>query len=162
MGDVGGVSQVIGTINSIPVTWYFADNTVLFSKTFTDGKKFAESTNLIAIPVIITATITDAGSGIDFATLKGSLNGTTFFNGAAPPAVPPAFPEKLEIIVGGVPLKNLNQSIVTNSAFTQIDIKYHPSAPKLITGSNTVVINQVKDKTKNQQGANTVQTFTFP
>ncbi len=162
MGDVGGVNQVIGTINSILVTWHYANNTVLDSKTFTDGKKFAESTNLIAIPVIITATITDTGSGIDFATLKGSLNGTTFFNGATPPAVPPAFPEKLEIIVGGVPLKNLNSSIVTNSAFTQMEIKYHPSAPKLNTGSNTVIINQVKDKTKNQQVINTVYPFAFP
>ena len=35
MGDVGGVNQVIGTINSILVIWHYADNTVLDSKPFT-------------------------------------------------------------------------------------------------------------------------------
>ncbi|OGT33819.1 MAG: hypothetical protein A2W28_12745 [Gammaproteobacteria bacterium RBG_16_51_14] len=164
MGDVGGVNQVIGSINVIPVTWYFADGTVITSMNFTDGNRFAESTNLFAIPVIITTTVSDTGSGIDFATLKAWLNGSLYFDGSTPPAVLPDFKDKLELIAGGKVYTTIdpNLNIVTDSAFTLVEIKYYPSAPRLAPGINTVIFNKVKDKIENQQGTNVVQTFTYP
>jgi len=123
-------------------------------------------TGLTAIPVIISTTITDNGSGLDFATLKGKLNSYEFFNGAAPPLVLPEFPEKIELIIGGVPQRYFPQlvgnNIVTDSAFSQIEFKYHPHAKRLVTGNNTLFINKVKDKIGNEQNAETVQPFSFP
>jgi hypothetical protein len=162
MGDVGGVNGVIGTIVGIPVTWYFADGTVLGQATFIDGARFAESTNLRTIPVVVTTTVDDHGGGIDFRTLTARLNGTAFFNGAAPPAVPPTFPELLQISAGGKVLTSLNQSVVTDSAFTRIQIEYRPSRPKLNTGANTIEVLRVKDRAGNEQGSSTTQGFTFP
>jgi hypothetical protein len=162
MGDVGGVSQVIGEINSIPVTWYYADGTVLNSIVFVDGNKFGESTNLVAIPVVITVELSDIGSGIDFSTLKAFLNGTAFFDATAPPAVLPTFPERLDVIVGGIALKTLNAGIINDSVFPSIKLNYYPSAPKLVTGSNSVQVNSINDKVGNGQSAPAVQAFTYP
>jgi hypothetical protein len=164
MGDVGGVSQVIGKTNGITVTWYFADGSVITSMSFIDGNRFAESTNLYAIPVIITTTVNDTGSGLDFSTLKAWLNGSLYFDGSTPPAVLPDFKDKLELIAGGKVYTTIDPglNIVTDSAFTQVEIKYYPSAPKLAPGTNTVIFNKVKDKIENQQGTNVVQTFTYP
>lgn len=164
MGDVGGVSHVVGTIAApITVTWTFADGTPLPESpgTFTSGTHFAESTNLRAIPVVITVTLADAGSKVDFATVKALLNGTAFFDGAAPPTVLSAFPERLDIIVGGTPLKALTASLITDSLFPLITMDYYPPAPKLITGTNSVEV-RVDDKIGNRPAAPAVGTFTFP
>jgi hypothetical protein len=162
MGDVGGVSGVVGTILGIPVTWYYADGTVLDQQIFIDGGRFAESTNLIAIPVVVTTTVDDHGGGIDFSTLNVRLNGTSFFNGASPPAVPPTFPEKLQVTAGGKVLTTLTPSIVSDSTFTQVQIEYRPARPRLTAGANTVEVLAVKDRSGNQQGSSTTQGFTFP
>ncbi|MCK6556342.1 matrixin family metalloprotease [Candidatus Binatia bacterium] len=162
MGDVGGVNQVVGKTPAIPVTWLFADGTTLDQKTFTDANLFAESTNLVALPVVITTTVTDPGGGIDLATLNALLNGTSFFNGATPPAVPPSFPERLQVTAGGKVLTALPPSLVTDSAFTDIQVEYRPSRPKLLNGANTVQVQKVKDRATNEQAAVTSQGFTYP
>lgn len=162
MGDVGGVNLVIGKTAAIPVTWLFADGTTLDQKTFTDANMFAESTNVVALPVVITTTVTDPGGGIDFATLNAQLNGTSFFNGAAPPALPPTFPELLQITAGGKVLTAIPPSLVSDSAFNQIQVEYRPSRPKLLAGANTVQVQKVKDRATNEQAAVTTQGFNYP
>jgi hypothetical protein len=162
IGDVGGVNDVVGTIHGIPVVWHYADGTVLDQKTFVNGKNFAESTNLIAIPVVVTVTVNDTGAGIDFRTIQASLNGTSFFNGTTPPAVPPTFPEKLEVTADGAVLMALNQAIVDFSAFSQLKIEYRPSRPKLIAGANSVQVLKVKDHAINEQSNPTTLGFNFP
>jgi hypothetical protein len=167
MGDVGGVNSLKGQIISIPVTWYYANGTVMLSDSFSSENLFAELTNLIAIPVIITLTFSDTGSGLDFATLNGTLNSFEFFNGLTPPLGSlPVFPEKMEVIIGGVSQNVLPQSvgnnIVTDSAFKKVELKYYPHAQRLATGTNTLIIKKIKDKIENQQDADTVQPFTFP
>jgi len=144
------------------VTWYFADGTVLDQQIFIEGGRFAEWTNLRVIPVVVTTTVDDRGGGIDFSTLNAQLNGTSFFNGASPPAVPPAFPEKLQITAGGKVLTTLNASTVNDSAFTQVQIEYHPARPRLTAGANTVEVLRVKDRSGNEQSSSTTQGFTFP
>lgn len=161
LGDVGGTNDVIGRIDVIPVIWRFADGTILDQKMFVDGRKFAESTKVIATPVVITVNVIDQGSGIDFSVVQASLNGMMFFNGAVPPAVPPTFPEKLEITGDGGVLKTLNQSIVDHSAFRQLKIEYHPFRPRL-TPNNMVEVLKVRDRAENEQGSSTMQSFAFP
>lgn len=162
MGDVGGVSHVVGKIDSIPVTWYFNDGTELNSKTFTEDKKFAESTNLVAIPVIVAATLSDTTGGMDFSSINVQLNGVTFFDGGSPPAVMPDFPEKLEIIAGGTVLDSINSNIVGNSAFSSVKIIYYPGAPTLASGSNTVTVLKAKDTSGKEQDTIKTLNFTFP
>ena len=146
-GDVGGVNDVVGKIGSIDVTWFFADGSILDQVTFVSGRNFAESTNVIVRPVVITIELTDDGAGIDLATLEATLNGTAFLSGSAPPAVFPTFPEKLEMIVGGKSLEGLDANTVSTSAFDAITIRYEPSRPKL-QGTNDVQV-EFDDKVEN-------------
>ncbi len=162
LGDIGGVSHVIGKTAGISVIWYNCDGTVvLHQQAFISADGFAESTNVVAIPVVITTTIDDPASGIDFLTLLASLNGNPFFTGATPPAVLPKFPERLDVIVGGTPLAGLNASIANDSHFPEVKIVYQPARPKLM-GSNTVRLQAVKDRAQNQQSAATVKAFSYP
>ena len=162
MGDVGGVKEVVGRIDEIFIEWFFEDGAPLDSKTFTDEHDFGEATNLIAIPVTITVDLDDPHAGIDFSTVVALLNGTAFFDAAAPPAVLPDFPEPMQVIVGGEPLVGLDADLINNSRFRAIQIVYQPSAPKLITGANTVEVQQVTDKAENQQGAAETTNFDYP
>lgn len=158
MGDVGGAVDVVGKMGLVVITWVFEGPEVVVAA----FENITEASKLLAVPVVITVFLDDAGSGIDFRTVQASLNGTAFFNAASPPAVLPEFPEKLEIIAGGAMLKTLNADILDKSAFKSITINYHPSAPKLQTGNNTVEVQVVKDKVKNVQASTRTHNFTFP
>jgi hypothetical protein len=165
LSDVGGVSQVVGKIALIHVEWKAegnpgCDGSVLYTQPFTDGRSFAESTTVFAIPVVLTATLADARAGIDFSSIRAALNAQVFFNGAAPPAAPPDFPEKLEVTAGGRVLKTIDGSIPAGSAFPTLKIEYHPARPKL-AGSNTFLVSTLKDRIENEHpGAST--TFSYP
>jgi hypothetical protein len=162
MGDVGGVNEVTGTIDVIPVDFDVGDGNVVHQD-FMSGTKFAESTNVIANPVVLTVTIDDGprGSGIDLTTVQASLNGLpAFFNGMAPPATR-TFPERLDIIAGGVPLKSFDATVAANAAFPRVQLVYQPARPKLV-GSNTVQVEIVKDRAGNAQTAVTTQGFQYP
>ena len=159
MGDVGGVKQVVGRVDSIFIEWFFDTGVKMTDHTFDDENDFGESTNLIAIPVVITLDLADNESGIDFATVVASLNGTAFFDAAAPPAVLPVFPELLQVVVGGVALGGLDASIIANSAFKTIQITYLPDATKML-GANTVELQLMKDNAENEQ--DTMETLMFP
>ncbi len=95
MSDVGGVTPVIGKANQIPVEWLYNDGSVITQQVFTDGRKFAEATNLRATEVIVSLQLLDQGAGVDLSTLVAKLNGIEYFNGTTPPAVLPTWPEKL-------------------------------------------------------------------
>ncbi len=114
---------------------------------FVDDNDFAESTNLRAIPVIVTIDLADATSGIDLRQLRTLLNGSAFFDGNSPPATFPPFPRKLEVIVAGQTFETLNSDIVDNSAFKDIKINYHPASIDL-SGSNMVDV-EYQDKVEN-------------
>lgn len=160
LGDIGGVKYVIGRIDQILVEWRFDDGSLIDSKAFVDDDRFGERTNLIAVPVVIRVDLDDADSGIDFATVVAKLNGTAFFDAAAPPAVLPGFPETLEVIVGGTPLRGLDAALVDQSAFRQIRIVYYPAATRL-GGSNTVEVQSAKDNAENPEPVKTLN-FSFP
>jgi len=161
MGDVGGVQNVIGEADRIPVDFVFANGTPMQHVNFTDGKKFGEATVVRAIPVVITVTVSDTAAGVDFATVRSSLNGTTFFNGAAAQNAALVFPETLELVVGGVARGTWGTDTISNSAFLQLQVRYQPTRRKLVM-SNTVQVEQVKDKVKNQQAGVTTQVFSYP
>lgn len=161
MGEVGGVKQVVGRIDGIFVEWFFEDGSLIDSNTFTDENQFGESTNLIAIPVVIKIDLDDAESGIDFSTVVVKLNGTSFFDAAAPPAVLPFFPELLQVLIGGVRLGGLDSNIIGNSAFTAIQIEYWPRASNLL-GSNTVEVTLIKDNAENEQTTMETLDFNYP
>ena len=162
MGHVGGVNNLIGTADTIPVDFKFADGTFMLHQNFTNGKKFAESTVLRAIPVVITVTLGDAFAGIAFNTVRAALNGTTFFDGSAAQATAKVFPEKLELVVGGVPRGTWDANTVNNSAFQAMQVRYEPAFNKLQMGANSVQVERVRDKVRNEQAAVTTQGFTFP
>ena len=173
MGEVGGVNNVVGKIDEILVEWFFDDGTPLddgdASRTFTDENDFGESTNVVAIPVVITVDLDDMDSGIDFSTVVTSLNMTPFFDAGAPPAVLPTFPEYKRVIVGGVSLPGLDANIIDNSAFTSIppdtpaiQIIYWPKASNLVMGANTVEMQLIKDNAENEQEMMSMDTFTYP
>jgi hypothetical protein len=162
MGHVGGINHLIGTADKIPVDFKFADGTPMTHKDFTNGKKFAESTILRAIPVVVTVTLEDMFAGIAFNTVKASLNGTTFFDGSAAQATAKVFPEKLELVVGGVPRGTWDANTVSNSAFQAMQVRYEPPFNKLTMGANTVQVEKIRDKVRNEQTAVTTQGFTVP
>ena len=160
MGDVGGVNLVIGRIGEIFVEWLFADGSTLDMMTFVDGKRFGESTNTVARPVVIVVDLQDPRSGIDFASVEARLNDASFFSGAVPPTVLPEFPELLQIFVGGQPLTSLNPSLVNDSAFNGIAIHWHPSRPKLLP-ANTIEVD-VEDKVENTLTPTHSEGFSYP
>jgi hypothetical protein len=162
MGDVGGVNQVIGTIAVVPVDFDVGDGHVVHHD-FMTGTRFAESTNVIAIPVVLTVTIDDGpnGSGIDLTSVRASLNGQpAFFNGASPPA-PRTFPERFDIIAGGLPLRSFDATVAANAAFPRVQLVYQPARPKLVA-ANTVQVELVRDRAGNVQATSTMQGFSYP
>ncbi|MHC4990354.1 MAG: Ig-like domain-containing protein, partial [Planctomycetota bacterium] len=162
MGDVGGINFVVGRIEQIHVEWRFADGSLLDQRDFTNERKFGESTNLVAVPIVVTLDVTDSGSGIDFSTVKGSINGTSFFDGMSPPAVPPGFPEPMLITIGGQFIQSLDPAFVNDSAFSSILIDYAPAAPNLKMGTNLAELGPLKDKAQNEQTSGTVGSFSYP
>jgi hypothetical protein len=160
LGDIGGVKYVIGRIDQILVQWRYDDGSIIDSKTFVDDDRFGERTNLIAVPVVIQVDLDDADSGIDLGTVVTKLNGTTYFDAAAPPAVLPGFPETLQVVAGGVPLRGLDAALVDQSAFRQIRIVYYPAATRL-SGSNTVEVQGTKDNAENPEPVKTLN-FSYP
>jgi len=163
LGDVGGVSKVIGSTDGIVVTFYNCDKTVaLHQQAFISGTGFAEATGVIAIPVVITATASDGGAGIDLESVTALLNGNAFFDGTNPPAVLPTFPEKLQVIVGGRSLSGVSMALAHDSAFNDLKIVYQPSRPKLMAGANLAVLNAIRDRAGNAQANPLPQAFSYP
>ena len=52
------------------------------------------------------------------------------------------FPEKLELVVGGVPRGTWDANTVNNSAFQAMQVRYEPAFNKLQMGANTVQVEQ--------------------
>ncbi len=164
MGDVGGVNFVQGEIDLIHVDFKDADGAPLLSQDFTDPRKFLESTTLRVLPVVVTVTIDDSGSGIDLRSVTARLNpgtlGRTFFDGAAAPRILPKFPEKLTLRADGVPLQELPPALVDGSAFSQVQIEWSPAKPWLLP-SNDVRVELHQDRAGNTRNPVT-GSFTYP
>src|SRR5262249_9646628 len=159
------VQDVLGTASQIKVTYKNIPASAPTSakmKIFKDPNQFADVTMVTAIPVTVVLDATDSGSGLDFSTLRGTVNGTKFFYGSAPPAVPRIVPEHLTVRVGGRLLTTLPGNLASDSAFGHVTITYQPSRPKLLAGSNTAQLDAVRDRAGNVQAAPTVQPFTYP
>jgi hypothetical protein len=159
LGDVPGTVVVGGNIKKVHVVFPRAQG---MTADFEDPSQL--STGLIANvqgPRLL-VDLKDNESGIDLKTIVAMLNGTPFFNGAAPPGLLKDFPDRLEVFVGDRALKTIDAALVRDGAFNHVGISYFPSRPKLMASGNMLALGPFKDRAGNLTAAPAPMTFTWP
>jgi hypothetical protein len=159
LGDVPGTVVVGGNIKKVHVVFPRAQG---MTADFEDPSQL--SSGLIARvqgPRLL-VDLKDNESGIDLKTIVAMLNGTPFFNGAAPPGILKDFPDRLEVFVGDRALKTIDAALVRDGAFNQVGISYFPSRPKLMASGNMLTLGPFKDRAGNLTAAPAPMTFTWP
>ncbi|MGH7893979.1 MAG: IPT/TIG domain-containing protein, partial [Candidatus Binatia bacterium] len=159
LGDVPGTAVVGGIITKVHVVFTRAQNV---SADFEDPSQLSTGLITVVQGPRLSVDLMDHGSGIDLKTVVATLNGTAFFDGAAPPGIPSTFPDRLEVLVGNRPLKTIDANLVRDGAFNGIHFNYFPSRPKLMASGNTLAVGPLKDRAGNVGAAPAPKTFTWP
>ena len=159
LGDVPGTAVVVGSIKKVHVVFARAQNT---SADFEDPSQLSTGLAASVQGPQLFVDLVDYGSGIDLKTVVATLNGTAFFDGAAPPGVPFYFPNRLEVLVGDRPLQRIDLALVRDGAFNHVRLKYFPSRPKLMAAGNVLDMSPFKDRAGNAGVPPPPTTFTWP
>jgi hypothetical protein len=158
LGDVPGLVSVLGNVPTVNALFVRAKDT--FAQ-FSDPFQLSSAIFARVQGPQVVAEVKDLGSGVDLATVVVKLNGKVIFDGAAPPGALPDFPDRLEVVVGGKPLKSLDTNLVRDAAFDRVIFNYFPSRPNL-QANNTVEIPPFKDRGANPAPVATTKAFTWP
>jgi len=159
LGDVSGNALVIGNIQKVHVVFARAQN---MTADFEDPSQLTSGLTARVQGPRLLVDLTDHGSGIDLKTVVATLNGTPFFDGAAPPGIPKTFPDRLDVLVGNRPLKTIDANLVRDGAFNQVTFNYFPSRPKLMASGNMLALGPFTDRAGNAGVAPAPMTFTWP
>lgn len=163
LGQIGGVKQIIGRTDAISVDFTFEDGSPMTTQIFDDpAERFAEATNIRAIPVTVTVDLSDNVSGIEFSTIELRLNETPFFDGSTQLATMPEYPEPLQVYVGATELTDIDLDLIQFSVFTAIQFVWQPTADRLLP-MNMIKALKLTDKVGNEQDSDKESTpFTYP
>jgi hypothetical protein len=157
LGDVPGVVSVVGNIPTVRAVFVRAKDT--FAE-FSDPYQLSSGIFASVQGPKVVVEVQDHGSGVDLKTVVAKLNGTVFFDGATPTPLS-EFPDRLEVVVGGKPLKSLDANLVRDAAFDRVIINYFPSRPN-VQANNTIDLPVFKDRAGNPAAQPKTTSFPWP
>lgn len=104
-----------------------------------------------------------SATGVDLTSVQVTLNGAVIFNGATNTTALNSYPNFIELKSDNAPITSLQNQILNLLAPMNFEITYQPTASELnLTGTNTVVVTQAKDKVGNALPAPVTYGFTAP